>query len=106
MIKGKDIIEKQTWIMEIHCYIISYDLCKPERDYTSLFQAIKAYQYWGRLTESTWAVVSPYNSVEIRDDLLRYIDDNDRLIVIQSGKSAAWTKVMASNDWVKEALVK
>lgn len=92
--------------MEMHCYIISYDLCKPGKDYTSLFQAIKAYQYWGRLTETTWAVVTPYNSVEIRDSLLQYIDDNDRLIVIQSGKFAAWTKVMASNDWIKEALVK
>ena len=92
--------------MEKHCYIISYDLCKPGRDYMGLYQAIKAYGYWGKLTESTWAVVTYESPVEIRSHLQQYLDSNDRLIVIQSGKSAAWTQVLASNDWVKEALVK
>lgn len=92
--------------MEKHCYIISYDLCQPGRDYTGLYQAIKAYGYWGKLTESTWAVVTYESPVEIRSHLQQYLDGNDRLIVIQSGKSAAWTQVLASNDWVKEALVK
>lgn len=92
--------------MEEHCYIISYDLVAPNRAYEDLYAAIKSYSLWGRLTESTWAIVTSQTHVEIRDFLKSHIDDNDRLIVIKSGKSAAWTNIMASNDWAKAQLVK
>lgn len=92
--------------MEKHCYIIMYDLRKPGRDYNSLYNAIKSYMIWGKITESTWAVVSDSNSSSIRDYLIKYIDTNDRLMVIQSGKHAAWTNSLASNDWLKQNLIK
>lgn len=44
--------------MHEHCYIVAYDLCQPGRDYSSLIAAIKSFSHWGKLTESTWAVVS------------------------------------------------
>lgn len=89
-----------------HCYIISYDLVAPNRNYDELYKAIKAYPVWGRLTESTWAMVSSDNHVAIRDNLKKHIDDDDRLVVIQSGRSAAWTKIMASDNWAKQSLIK
>lgn len=92
--------------MEEHCFLISYDLVAPNRNYTDLYEAIKGYGFWGRLTESTWAIISSKTAVEIRNDLLSHIDKNDRLIVVQSGRSAAWTKVMASDSWVKQYIVK
>ncbi len=92
--------------MEEHCYIISYDLCQPNRDYESLYKALKSFSMWGRLTESTWAVISNKNCVEVRDYILQFIDDDDRLIVILSGRSAAWGNVITDNNWVKENLVK
>ena len=92
--------------MEEHCYIISYDLCQPDRDYNTLYKVLKTFPAWGRLTESTWAVVSPKNCVEIRDYLMQFVDNNDRLIVILGGKSAAWLRVIADNNWVKENLAK
>ena len=39
-----------------------------------------------------------------KTDKNRY-DDNDRLIVIKSGQQAAWTNVMATNDWIKENII-
>lgn len=92
--------------MEEHCFIISYDLLQPNRDYDELYAAIKSYSIWGRLTESTWAIVTNQSYIEIRNFLRTHIDSNDRLIVIQSGRSAAWTKIMASEDWAKSALIK
>lgn len=91
---------------EIHCYIVSYDLCQPGRDYNSLYNALKSFLAWGKLTESTWAIISNKTAAEIRDYLCLYIDSSDRLIVIRSGQAAAWTQVMASNQWVKENLIK
>lgn len=92
--------------MEEHCFLIAYDLVAPNRNYADLYEAIKGYGFWGRLTESTWAIISSKTAVEIRDDLLHHIDKNDRLIVVQSGRSAAWSKVMASDSWVKQYIVK
>ena len=92
--------------MEEHCYIISYDLCAPDRNYDELYKAIKSYAYWGKLTESTWAIVTSQSYTQIRDNLKTHIDNNDRLIVIQSGRAAAWTKIMASDNWAKTNLIK
>lgn len=91
---------------EPHCYIISYDLCIPGRDYSSLYQALKRFEKWGKLTESTWAVVSNMNHVQLRDHLMQFMDRNDRLIVVLSGQSAAWNRVIADNQWVKDNIVK
>lgn len=92
--------------MEQHCYIISYDLCQPGRNYDKLYQALRSFPNWGRLTESTWAVVTSKTTVEIRDLLNQYIDSNDRLIVVLGGQSAAWTHLLASNEWLIENLKK
>lgn len=92
--------------MEERCYIISYDLSIPSRNYDGLINEIKQFPMWGRLTESTWAVVSTNTAAEIRDILKTHIDNNDKLIVIRSGKAAAWTRCLADNNWIKENLVK
>lgn len=92
--------------MEEHCYIITYDLRVPGRNYNDLIDAIKHYAHWGHLTESSWAVVTNKTTVEIRDDLKRFLDANDRLIVVQSGRNAAWFKCLASDSWIRENIVK
>lgn len=92
--------------MEYHCYIVIYDLRAPGRNYESLYQAIKNYGTWGKISESAWAIVSSKNSVEIRNDLMKYLDRNDRLMIVKSGQDAAWVNAMASKDWLQENLIK
>ena len=91
--------------MENHCYIIMYDLRAPGRNYEQLYQAIKSYGTWGKLTESSWAIVSNQTVENIRNFLLNFIDGNDRIMVILSGKSAAWQNIMAENNWLQQNLV-
>lgn len=90
---------------ELHCYIIIYDLVAPARDYSSLFEAIRKFNSWGKLTNSSWAITSIDDAVKIRDYLSQFIDNNDKLIIIKSGLEAAWTKVFADDQWVKRNLV-
>lgn len=87
------------------CYIIMYDLIRPGQDYISLYEAIKSYQIWGKITESTWAIVTERDSSEIRSHLMRFMDKNDRLMVIRSGHEAAWHNIYASNEWLQANLV-
>lgn len=92
--------------MDEHCYIISYDLCNPDQKYDELYTLIKSFSKWGHLTQSTWAVVSDLDHVELRDRLMSVLDENDRLIVIKSGGHAAWHNLFANRMWLKENLVK
>ena len=90
---------------EQHCYIIMYDLCTPGRNYQQLYDAIKSYGIWGKITESTWAIVTTQTSEMVRDFLSNYLDKNDRLMVVLSGKNAAWRNALANTDWLKQNLV-
>lgn len=86
------------------CYIISYDLLAPGRDYKSLNAAIKSYGTWAKITESLWAVVTEDKATAIRDKLSAHLDPNDRLFVVKSGTEAAWRKVICRSEWLKEHL--
>ena len=92
--------------MNYQCFIVSYDLRAPYRNYADLYTALKSYSAGGKITESTWAIITPdqYTSVQIRDALLSKIDLNDRLLVIRSGKSAAWHHLLADNEWLQKYL--
>lgn len=87
-------------------YVVGYDLFKKaEKDYTTLFQAIQALGANWRLLDSTWIVVSPLSSQQIRDTLLGHIHSDDKLLVVKTGKEAAWYGFPSQyNDWLKEKL--
>jgi len=89
----------------MRCYIIAYDL-RLYRNYEALHNAIKSYGTWGKINESTWAIVTQQNSIQIRDYLLNFMDKDDRLFVIKSGAEAAWLNAMADNEWLKQQLPK
>ena len=85
------------------CYLISYDLRK-EKNYESLYEIIRSYSKWARITESTWAVVTTKSAVEIRDHLANVMDSDDRLFVLKSGVEAAWRNSRCRSDWLKDNL--
>lgn len=87
----------------MNCYILSYDLRK-ERDYNSLYDAIRSYGTWAKITESCWAVVTDKSAVDVRDHLLTTMDSDDRLFVVKSGVEAAWQNAICKNEWLKENL--
>ena len=84
--------------------VIEYDLCAPGRDYNELYNAIKQYGTWARLTESTWFVKTDDSCEKIRDDLLKAMDSNDRLFVGELTGVAAWHNLICSNDFLQKNL--
>jgi hypothetical protein len=85
------------------CYIISYDLVR-ERDYTKLTTAIKAYGTWAHIHESVWAVVTATTAAQVRDNLIRFLDSDDRIFVVRSGTEAAWRGVLCTTEWLQKNL--
>lgn len=84
--------------------IISYDLLKPGHRYDALIEAIKSYGTWAHITESTWFIKTDQTCSQVRDTLSSAIDNNDLLFVAKLTGAAAWTKVLCSNDYLKNNL--
>ena len=84
-----------------NAFVISYDLPE-DGNYDALIERIKKYKTWAHITQSTWAIVTESTSVEIRDELIKIIGKDARLIVVQSAHVAAWNNTMCSNDWLKK----
>ena len=85
-------------------YIISYDMALGG-NYNALHEAIKNYEAWAHITDSTWAVLTEYSAPMIRDHLGEYLPNGSRLFVVRSGDEAAWQDVNCSDEWLKSVLV-
>ena len=78
-------------------YVISYDLMKPGQVYEHLLPALQE-QGAKRLLLSTWGLSTPLSAAEVRDWLKRYVDVNDRLVVIKLTEWAAYRSMANPND--------
>lgn len=87
------------------CYIITYDLKQPaDSRYEALYQAIRDYLTWAHITESTWAVVTEQTAVQVRDNLDKHLNSQDRICVVQSAGVGAWRNTQCKSEWLKENL--
>ena len=87
-------------------YIVGYDI-HPTRDekYDNLIEAIKAYGTWWHHLDSTWVIVTDKSVAQIRDDLQQHMYKDDQLLIVQSGKIAAWYGFSDNgSNWLKKNL--
>ena len=84
-------------------YMICYDLLKPGKDYEPLIARLKQ---WGanKILYSQWVLRTEQNAVQIRDDLKKFIDGNDRLLVSGLTGEAAWTSLISSAEDFKSKI--
>lgn len=83
-------------------YIISFQTSLSDK--TKLENTIKSYGTWGKITPSTWAIVTDKTAKEVRDHILSNLAQGDRLMIVRSGTEAAWSNTIASNEWLKKNL--
>jgi hypothetical protein len=67
-------------------YLMSYDLRKPGRNYDGLYQALKSIGPWWHYLESTWLISTQENATQIYNRVVRSIDPDDRLLIVDIGK--------------------
>jgi hypothetical protein len=88
-------------------FLVSYDLDKPPQkaDYHPLIARIKE---WGgeRILYSEWLVRANTTAAALRDDLKRFIDSSDGLVVLALTGEAAWSGggVQLPNQSIKDLL--
>ena len=82
-------------------YLVSYDLNSPGKDYTKLFDAIKAFGTWWHYLDSTWIIKTDLDAGAIRDKLSPpVIDENDNLLVVRLQGNWASRLSAKANQWL------
>jgi len=73
-------------------YLIGYDLRFPGQDYEALIDAIKDLGRWWHCLDSTWIVICNQNAEQIRNHLVQFIDNNDKILItkLPDVAHAAW----------------
>ena len=84
--------------------IIEYDLRSPGRNYYDLYDAIKGYEQWAHITESTCFIKTSLSCAQVRDRLSAVMDTNDRLFVAELVGTAAWHNVICDSNYLKSNL--
>ncbi len=86
------------------CYIIIYEI-NPNYSYVNLINAIKSYPNWGKITNTSWAIVCDQSAEEIRNYLMQNMNNSDKIMFIRSGSEAAWNNALADTEWLKNNLI-
>jgi CRISPR-associated endonuclease Cas2 len=84
-------------------FLVTYDLVDNEAssEYKRLEEAIKGYEASVKVQRSVWLVKAGSSAKELREELWRYMDRNDRLLVIRIARGSAWKNALSGNPEVK-----
>ena len=74
-------------------FLVSYDLINPGQAYPPIVGRLEALGA-KKVLFSEWMLRGSMTATQLRDDLQRYMDANDQLLVIDiSGSEMAWTRL-------------
>jgi hypothetical protein len=85
-------------------FVCVLELVDLERSYSGLAEAIGGYANALQLTESAWILAASTSPVAIRDDLKRFVGDNDRLFVAKLSGPMAFSNTLSSAEQIKTLL--
>jgi len=90
----------------MNAILISYDLRSPGRNYGGLYEHLKSYPDYISPLESVWVLKTSSSVEQVRDAVLKYLDTNDGLLVLDiTGDAGAWYGLTTTHSkWLKENL--
>lgn len=82
-------------------FSITYDLVA-NKDYDSLIDRLKELDTV-KVQLSQWFLSANNTANEVKNHLAQYVDDDDKLMVVEFTKRPAFTKAFSgTNDWLNE----
>jgi len=82
--------------------LITYDLRVPGKNYTGLYDEIKKAGMWWHHLDSTWLIKTNLTPSQWYNQLNKYIDKNDGLLIIQvTSNYQGWLPEKAWN-WIRD----
>jgi hypothetical protein len=86
-------------------FMVGYDPVG-SNDYTRIEEGIEQFPAWGRVLTSQWLVEFTGAAHEAAAYLERYIDPDDRLLVIEVTNNGAWERLILPDDVTREWMAK
>jgi len=84
-------------------YLVNYDLKVPGRDYTKLYETLKATHGWWHYLESTWILHTTEPLVNVRQRIQAVLDTNDRFIIVDiTGKARDGWLPKDAWEWIDQ----
>ena len=81
-------------------YCIGYQLVDRSGMYATLVGEIETHETWWHCLDSTWIIASPKTADQVKDHLQQYIGLNDKLVVVEIARNAAWVGFdKECSDW-------
>lgn len=82
-------------------FTVTYDLIK-NKDYDALIGALEDLDTV-KVQLSQWLLSADNTTMEVKDHLAQYVDDDDKLMVIEFSKRPQFTKaIKGTNDWLNK----
>lgn len=83
----------------MNTYLINYET-QSEITQKILDGVIKNLGEAMQITSTLWALKTDISAKELRDSLREQLSTSDRLMVIKSGREAAWYNSLCPNKWI------
>ena len=78
-------------------YLVSYDLNR-QKDYARLHERLRQYSVQARVLYSQWLVESNLSAFEVASDLLKFMDNDDGLLVSEVTRNLAWRSLLSNDE--------
>jgi len=82
--------------------LVSYDLKKPGKDYSGLYEALKKAYGWWHYLESCWLLKTDLLSQQWFERIKPHMDDNDFLLIIEVTRDYNGWLPQKAWDWINE----
>lgn len=79
------------------CFVVSYDLRAPRRDYETLYKRLADWKAV-KVLESVWLINWNSDAPTVKADLAKHIDANDGLFVARLTGDADWQKLLVADQ--------
>lgn len=88
-------------MIKLSIYAVTYDLHKPEKDYSKLTSQLKSYSSYSHRFDSFWIIDTSKDIRKINEELKETIDGNDMLLITQLQNNWAGVNLFETTvDWL------
>lgn len=82
--------------------LVTYDLNKPGKDYSSLYKVLKSGGTWWHHLDSTWLIETSEQPVVWYNKISSHVDANDNILIIQVQKNYQGWLPEEAWKWIRE----
>jgi hypothetical protein len=89
-----------------HFFVIVLELASPARNLQKVADELKSLGNWWHCMDGAWIVSSTSTAREVRDQLRKRLDGDDKLLVLEVGSDVTWAGFMGEPAaWLKDNLL-